>query len=86
MEEIDKMIQDIYFKKGYKWSYDPHKIISRRKVKNSYSPYIHESRPEIEKLANGGQFEAQKGMKVETPHLTEKGFKKEIEEVIDLDE
>jgi len=86
MEEVNKMLQDMQFQQGDKWSYDPHQDVSKRRVDNSYAPYIHESRIEIEKMANGGQSQAPKGMEFETPHYEEKGFKRGIEEVIDLDD
>ncbi len=39
---------------GEKYAYDPHHIISNRRVENSYAPFIHEAKLEIHKLANGG--------------------------------
>lgn len=54
MEEVEKILQDMQFQQGDKWSYDPHQIVSIIRVENSYAPYVHESRPGIEKLDNGG--------------------------------
>ena len=50
---------------------NPHQIISKRRLENGYSTFIHESRPEIE---------------IETPSITEKWVKRVREEIIDLDE
>jgi hypothetical protein len=37
---------------SFPWHYDPCGIISEMRVKNKNIPYIHVSRPEIEKFAN----------------------------------
>jgi len=37
---------------GERWAYEPHKVISNRRVENGYSAFIHDSKPEIENLAN----------------------------------
>lgn len=67
------------------WAYDTHQIISKRRIENGYSVFVHESRPETEKLANGG-LQNTHGIEIETPSITEKGVKRSREEVIDLDE
>lgn len=53
-------------------------------MENSYAPYIHESRSDVEKLENGGKTGAQGGIEIETPHPTEKGQKRCNEEILDL--
>jgi hypothetical protein len=37
---------------SFTWHYDPCGIISEMRVKNKNIPYVHESRPEVEKFAN----------------------------------
>jgi len=53
---------------GEKWAYDPHHIISNRRMENAYSPFIHEARPEVEKLANGEHTSLIGGVEIETAH------------------
>lgn len=40
------------FSLSFTWSYDPYGIILKLIVENKITPYIHTSRPEIEKYAN----------------------------------
>lgn len=86
MEEVENMLQNMQLQQVDKWNYDPHHVISKRRVEISYARYTHESRPEIEKLANGGKHEAKTRMEIETPHPIEKGLKRGVEEIIDLDD
>lgn len=46
------MIKEFGFEKGEKWKYDPHHIISNKRLEISFASYIHESRLEIEKMEN----------------------------------
>jgi hypothetical protein len=39
------------------WHYDPYGIISEMRVKNKNIPYVHTSRPEIEKFSNQTEWE-----------------------------
>lgn len=66
------------------WAYDPHQIISKIRLENGYSSFVHESGPETEKLGNRGLQNTQ-GIEIETPSITEKGVKRVREEVIGLD-
>jgi len=85
MEEVENILKRIPLQLGEKWSYDPHHIISNKRVENSYAPYTHESHPEIEKLENGGQIRAQGGIEIETPDPIEKGLKRGSGDIIDLE-
>ena len=45
-QQVDKYLQD------FKWKYDPLGVISKLRVKFKLTPFIHESKPEIEKYSN----------------------------------
>jgi hypothetical protein len=51
-EEADRMLREMKFSMSFPWHYDPCGIISEMRVKNKNIPYVHESRPEVEKFAN----------------------------------
>jgi hypothetical protein len=51
-EEADRILKEMKFSTSFVWHYDPHGIISDMRVKNKNAPYVHESKPEIEKFAN----------------------------------
>jgi hypothetical protein len=51
-EEADRMLREMNFFLSFPWHYDPCRIISEMRVKNKNIPYVHESKPEIEKFAN----------------------------------
>jgi hypothetical protein len=51
-EEADKLLKEMKFITSFPWHYDPCGIISEMRVKNKNIPYVHESRPEVEKFAN----------------------------------
>ena len=53
-KEANQILEDMHLLLGEKWAYDPHQVISKRRVENGYSAFTHESKPEIEKLANKG--------------------------------
>jgi len=40
------------FKLSFTWSYDPLGIISKLRVEQRTTPYVHTPRPEIEQYAN----------------------------------
>jgi len=42
----------IKFSSSFKWNYDPLGVISKLRVKFKLTPFIHESKPEIEKYSN----------------------------------
>jgi hypothetical protein len=46
------MLKEMKFFMTFPWHYDPCGIISEMRVKNKNIPYVHESKPEIEKFAN----------------------------------
>jgi hypothetical protein len=46
------MLREMKFFMSFPWHYDPCGIISEMQVKNKNIPYVHESKPEIEKFAN----------------------------------
>ena len=79
------MLNDMCLLQVVEWAYDPHQIISKRRLENGYSTFVHESRPETEKLANRGLKNTQR-KDMETLSITKKGVKRVREEVIDLDE
>jgi hypothetical protein len=46
------MLKEMKFFMSFPWHYDPYGIISEMSVKNKNIPYVHVSKPEIEKFAN----------------------------------
>jgi hypothetical protein len=51
-EEVDRLLKEMKFFMNFTWHYDPCGIISEMRVKNKNIPYVHESRPKVEKFAN----------------------------------
>jgi hypothetical protein len=51
-EEADRMLKEMKFFMSFSWHYDPYGIILEMRVKNKNIPYVHVSKPEIEKFAN----------------------------------
>lgn len=51
-EEADELLKEIQFSLSFTWSYDPLGTISKLRVENKYTPYIHPHRPEIERYMN----------------------------------
>lgn len=82
---MEKILKDMQLQQDDKWFYDPHHIIYKRILENSYAPYIHEPWLDIEKLANGGKTRAQEKMDIETQHPIKKGLNRGSEEIIDLE-
>ena len=70
-----KMLTHMHLSLEGKWAYNPYHVISNHRVKNGYSAFVHESRPEMEKLQNGGNNYVSEKMEVENPHPIEKGLK-----------
>jgi hypothetical protein len=58
-DEADRLLREMKFTTIFPWHYDPHDIISKMRVKNKNTPYVHEPRPEIEKYANQVEMGAQ---------------------------
>jgi hypothetical protein len=46
------MLREMMFSMSFPWHYDPCGIISEMRVKNKNIPYVHVSRPEVEKFTN----------------------------------
>jgi hypothetical protein len=46
------MLREMKFFMTFPWNYDPCGIISEMRVKNKNISYVHEARPEVEKIAN----------------------------------
>jgi hypothetical protein len=46
------MLKEMKFFMSFPWHYDPCGMISEMRVKNKNIPYVHESKPEIEKFTN----------------------------------
>jgi len=51
-EEADKILKEMKFSLSFRWSYDTCGIISKLRVENKTTPYIHTPRPQIEKYVN----------------------------------
>jgi len=51
-EEEDKILKEMNFTHSFTWSYDPWGIISKKRVENKSTTYIHTQRLEIEKYMN----------------------------------
>jgi hypothetical protein len=64
-EEADRMLREMKFSMSFPWHYDPCGIISEMRVKNKNIPYVHESRPEVEKFANQTAWEPNTLIEVE---------------------
>jgi hypothetical protein len=56
-EEADKFLKEMKFKVSFLWHYDPCGIISEMRVKNKNVPYVHISKPEIERFMNQTEWE-----------------------------
>jgi hypothetical protein len=50
---------------SFPWNYNPCGIISEMRVKNKNIPYVHESRPEVEKFTNQKAWEPNTLIEVE---------------------
>ena len=84
--EVHKFLEGMNLQLGEKLAYESHHIISNRRVKNSYAPYVHEAWPNVEKLANGRQTSLLGGLEIGTPHQSDKNLKRGSEDVIELEE
>ena len=50
--EALKQLLEYSFEERFPWNYDPQGILSKMRVKCKLTPYIHETKPEIDKYAN----------------------------------
>ena len=50
--EADRLLEEMKFFVSFTWHCDPWRIISKMRIKNKNIPYVHISRPEVEKFAN----------------------------------
>ena len=55
-EEVDKILKGMGFSHSFTWSYDPVGIISKKRVENISTPYVHTHRPAIEQYANQAEW------------------------------
>ena len=79
------MLDEMHMLLGEIWAYDPHSVISNRRIENGYSTFIHESRPDLEKIASRGVISLA-GSNIQTPIISEKSNKRSKETMIDLDD
>jgi hypothetical protein len=49
---VQRMLDALDLNHGKPWKYDPHQIISKRRIQLGLGPYLHQPNPELEKLAN----------------------------------
>lgn len=84
-DEVNMMLDGIHLLLGDKWAYDPHPVISNRRIENGYSLFVHESRSDIMKLPNIG-FEGSISSNIQTPLISEKLSKRSKEVVVDSED
>lgn len=60
-------MKELVFEEGDKWRYDPHRVVSNRRMEITYAPYIHEAKTKLENMANQEVEEKQQKMDVESP-------------------
>ena len=51
-KEIEKILSELKFQVSFLWNYDPQGLLSSIRVKCKLPPFIHESKPDVEKYAN----------------------------------
>jgi hypothetical protein len=56
-EEADRLLKEMIFFVSFTWHYDPCGVIFEMRIKNKNIPYVHISRPEVEKFANQTEWE-----------------------------
>jgi hypothetical protein len=59
------MLREMKLSMSFPWHYDPCGIISEMRVKNKNIPYVHDSRPEVEKFTNQTAWEPNTLVKVQ---------------------
>ena len=83
--EANKMLENMHFLLGEKWAYDSHKVIYNRRVENGYSAFVHESKPEIKKLASKG-FSYSNSTSIQNPIISERISKISKGKVVDSED
>ena len=48
--EVNKILQEMKFKKNFMWQYDPHGVIIKLRLKVKLGPFIYHPRPNIERF------------------------------------
>ena len=84
-DEVSKKLEETHLLLGEKWPYDPHIVISQRRIENGYSAFSHVSRPDQEKLENPGESNTSK-MSIQTPVITERANKRGRDDVVEVDD
>ena len=84
-EEVSKILEETQLLLGEKWAYDPHGIISQKRVENGYAALTHVSKPDLEKLANPGGPSSSR-INIQTPAILERMRKRGRDDVIEIDE
>ena len=51
-KEVTKKLSEFIFEESFPWNYDPQGILRKLRVICKLTPFIHESKPEIEKFSN----------------------------------
>lgn len=54
--KADKILQQMKFRNGFMWQYDPHGVINKLRIKEKLGPFIHHPRPDIEQFANQSEW------------------------------
>lgn len=55
-EEAERCLQEMKFSSSFKWQYDPLRVINKLRLKFKLSPFMRESRVDIEKYANQSEW------------------------------
>jgi len=50
--EVDKILQQMNFKRSFMWQYDPNGVRNKLRLKFKLSPFIHEPRLDIERFSS----------------------------------
>ena len=50
LKEIVMKLSEFKFQESFYWNYDPHGILSNIRIKCKLTPFMHNSKPEIEKF------------------------------------
>ena len=55
-QQAEKCLQEFKFSESFKWNYDPLGVIGKIKIKFKLTPFVHESKPDIEKHSNHSEW------------------------------
>ena len=70
-KEIEEsMLKDLNMEHEEKWHYDPHHIISQKRILSGFIPYTHQSDPKIEKVENMDTWEQVCQLKQKKVHIS----------------